>query len=170
MDLHSLLQFFIELVASSRILNPYSSNYCNIMSFTRSANIVAVCFSILSMLAQSVYALSAPCPMLHELTQTSLHDSGHAAMDHDMMNHQTINHRNVDHASVPDHSGMGMSSSSDTCCGDGTCPMNACASAVLLHQPIMVSAVHADTIKAISIASNYLSVQTNHLYRPPISR
>ena len=135
------------------------------MSFARSANIVAVCFSILSMLSQSVYALSAPCPMLHELTQTSLHDSGHAAMDHDMMNHQ-----NVDHASIPDHSSMGMSSSSDTCCGDGTCPMNACASAVLLHQPIMVSAVHADTIKAISIASNYLSVQTNHLYRPPIFR
>jgi uncharacterized protein involved in copper resistance len=140
------------------------------MSFARSANIVAVCFSILSMLSQSVYALSAPCPMLHELTQTSLHDSGHAAMDHDMMNHQTMNHQNMDHASILDHSGMGMSSSSDTCCGDGTCPMNACASAVLLHQPIMVSAVHADTIKAISIASNYLSVQTNHLYRPPISR
>lgn len=107
------------------------------------------------MLGQSMYALSAPCPMLH---------------DHSEMNvaHDTMDHSHTNHDTMMDHTITEPSMSMD-CCGDEICPMNGCASAVLIQADVLASAIQTDHLKVNSYSSHYLSVQTNSLYRPPIS-
>lgn len=112
------------------------------------------------MLAQSVYALSAPCPMLHDHAST-------AANTLDQSDHH-MNHGDMDHSGM-NHSSMMEMTETDTCCGDETCPMNTCVSAVLIQTDAVTTAIQVDFLQPNPYRSSYLSVQSNNLYRPPIS-
>lgn len=139
------------------------------MKLSNNANIIAICFSIFTMLTQSVYALSAPCPNMSgsshstEMNMSMDHHGVHGYGDvHDM------NHSNMDHASM-DHSTMANHDMVDNCCGEDSCPMNACASAALLLGPDFRPSNVAISSQETLYLSHYASVNPNLLVRPPIS-
>ena len=141
------------------------------MKLSNNANIIAICFSIFTMLTQSVYALSAPCPDMSgpapstEMNMSMDHHGVHDYVDsyvHDM------NHSNMDHASM-DHSTMANHDMVDNCCGEDSCPMNACASAALLLGPDFRPSNVAISSQETLYLSHYASVNPNLLVRPPIS-
>ena len=139
------------------------------MKLTANMKMIAACFSILTMLSQSVYALSAPCPMMSDLMNDSM---GRSMMNHSM-DHSDMNHASMDH-SMMDQSSDHMNNQladmeADSCCGEDSCPMNTCGSAVLYNAGIMKSSNIADHAYEIHYSSHYNSVQSNNLYRPPIS-
>lgn len=131
---------------------------------------MAIFFSVLCMLGQSMYALSAPCPMLHDHSDMSQNNIGQDVMAHDAMDHGNMNHSHMDHGTMMNiATTMDSSSEMDNCCGDDICPMNGCASAVLIQSDLFTSAIESDHLKFNAYGSHYLSVQANNLYRPPIS-
>jgi hypothetical protein len=126
------------------------------------------------MLGQSVYALAAPCPMLHDHSDMGPNNAGQEIKAHDAMETSHTNHSHMDHSKMKHSSMMNQtmdsSSEMDNCCGDDICPMNGCASALLLQTDLLTSAIQSDPLQFNAYDSHYLSVQTNNLYRPPISR
>ena len=127
------------------------------MKLSNNANIMVLCLSILSMLAQSVYALSAPCPDMSvpstEVNMTMNHDMSLSDVDHGAMDHSTMANHDM----------------ADNCCGEESCPMNACASAALLLGPDLRPTDVAISSQETLFLSHYASVNPNLLVRPPIS-
>lgn len=98
----------------------------------------------MSMLAQSVYALSSPCPaQFGSMTMDQMH-SMHEGMDHDMENMV------------------------EPCCGEDTCTMVMCANLILFNGPDLGPAcVSLSSYDSVYI-QHYASVSTYPLNRPPI--
>lgn len=113
---------------------------------------LVLCFSILSMLAQSVYGLTAPCPDM---------PFGHSDMSHAMMQ---MDHSQMDHGELTSMN----ASDSQNCCGEDSCPMNACGSAVLLNGPILKTSNSLTAAPLLESMIHYVSANVTLLYRPPI--
>ena len=112
---------------------------------------------VLSIIAQAVNAVSAPCPML----DTGMSKADHATMmhmpAHDMtaMNHPT--------------SMLDTTPSDSNCCGDESCPMNSYVMGFNLVQPVLAYTSIITHIESIEGPLLYLSLSSASLYRPPIS-
>lgn len=122
--------------------------------------VITVCFMALSIIAQAVNAVSAPCPMLHAAAVTpSINDTQHMMMDmpnHDMskMEH-TLN-------------GATQDANIENCCSDESCPMNSSVTGFIFSQPLLS---HSDSISLMESSERVpltLSLSIASLYRPPI--
>jgi hypothetical protein len=110
---------------------------------------------VLGIIAQSVNAVGAPCPMLVNLDQSTI-GSQYTRMDHSNMDHSNIE--------SPCHS-----KKDDNCCGEGNCPMNNATSGLISFHPIILKASVSHSIKTAETLDLILSKKTSSLYRPPIS-
>jgi len=127
------------------------------MKLSNKANVIVLCFSILSVLAQSVYALSAPCPDM---------PFDHGNMNHSMMqvDSSPMDHSQMDHGAMTTMNG----SDSPNCCGEDSCPMNACGSAVLFNGPHLKASNPLTAAPLAESTIHYASANVTLLYRPPI--
>lgn len=100
---------------------------------------------ILSLITQSLSALSAPCPDMEPQTSHSIMHMQSTDMSGDMM------HMNMD------------------CCEKDSCPMDSCSVSGLLFIPNTLTHHNSGTEAPKSYFKHaYNSIQTTSLYRPPI--
>lgn len=120
---------------------------------------LTVCFMALSIIAQAVNAVSAPCPML----DAAMTHSGHQMM---MPGPQTSNHD----MTAMNHLGESTDESPkmENCCGDESCPMNTFVTGFSFTQPALSHNTNVSRISNIERAQSYLSLSPASLYRPPI--
>jgi hypothetical protein len=113
----------------------------------------------LSIIAQAVNAVSAPCPMLDAAMDHTNHQmmmSGQQPSSHDMT---TMNHSGENTDESP---------KMENCCGDESCPMNTFVIGFVFPQPVLLHNTNVSRITNIERAQSYLSLSSASLYRPPI--
>ncbi len=109
----------------------------------------------LSIIAQAVNAVSAPCPML---------DAAVSSTEHDMMDMPGHNMAAMNHSAPMTDESPNM----ENCCGDASCPMNTYVTGFSFAQPRLSHDTLITHIRNIERVQLYLSLSPASLYRPPI--
>jgi hypothetical protein len=121
--------------------------------------LITACFMVLSIIAQSVTAVSAPCPKLASVSDkpiTTVMDQSDAVSPCHAMLQTSLDSKTAD------------TSDKQSCCGESSCPMHYSVTGALFIMPELVVMPDALISHSQGYRSQYLSAQIAHLYRPPI--
>lgn len=119
---------------------------------------MTVCLIALSFIAQTVNAVSTPCPMLSESDKVTI--SAEIMQD---------DSASPCHESNTDNLKDKQNSDSQSCCGEASCPMNFSMTGILFNHLNLTPSLATASLYISPRPSNYRSAPFNLLYRPPIT-
>ena len=119
---------------------------------------MTVCLIALSFIAQTVHAVSTPCPMPA--------DSNESEVSNELMQAGSAS---PCHESNTDNLKGKQNSDSKNCCGEASCPMNFSITGILFNDLNLTTTFAAVSLYVLPHQPNYRSAPFNLLYRPPIT-
>lgn len=128
------------------------------------SKVVVVALMLIAFVGQAFAYTSMSCEMSADTHQS------HMTMDHSSMDHSSMDNSSMSYDEGMDHTSMKTSASnSEDCCGvDCVCPVNACASVIVLNADNGSSEILSLSEAVLSHLSQQPNYISTSLYRPPI--